>query len=70
MIKIGDFAKIFDVSIKTIRFYEEKGTKPKHGEISGGKSPSFEDLSGFPRFSGVCSGKRRKALAFLTGKGI
>ena len=25
MIKIGDFAKIFDVSIKTIRFYEEKG---------------------------------------------
>ena len=23
--KIGDFAKIFDVSIKTIRFYEEKG---------------------------------------------
>ena len=25
MIKIGDFAKIFNVSIKTIRFYEEKG---------------------------------------------
>lgn len=25
MIKIGDFAKIFDVSIKTVRFYEEKG---------------------------------------------
>lgn len=25
MIKIGDFAKMFDVSIKTIRFYEEKG---------------------------------------------
>ncbi len=25
MIKIGDFAKIFDVSINTIRFYEEKG---------------------------------------------
>ena len=25
MIKIGDFAKLFDVSIKTIRFYEEKG---------------------------------------------
>ncbi len=24
MIKIGDFAKMFDVSIKTIRFYEEK----------------------------------------------
>ncbi len=24
MIRIGDFAKIFDVSIKTIRFYEEK----------------------------------------------
>lgn len=25
MIKIGDFAKLFDVSLKTIRFYEEKG---------------------------------------------
>lgn len=25
MIKIGDFAKIFDISIKTVRFYEEKG---------------------------------------------
>lgn len=25
MIKIGDFAKLFNVSIKTIRFYEEKG---------------------------------------------
>ncbi len=25
MIKIGDFAKMFDVSLKTIRFYEEKG---------------------------------------------
>lgn len=25
MIKIGDFAKIFDISINTIRFYEEKG---------------------------------------------
>lgn len=25
MIKIGDFSKIFDVSINTIRFYEEKG---------------------------------------------
>lgn len=25
MIKIGDFAKIFNVSIKTVRFYEEKG---------------------------------------------
>lgn len=25
MIKIGDFAKIFDVSINTVRFYEEKG---------------------------------------------
>lgn len=25
MIKIGDFAKMFDVSIKTVRFYEQKG---------------------------------------------
>lgn len=25
MIKIGDFAKIFNISIKTVRFYEEKG---------------------------------------------
>lgn len=25
MIKIGEFAKIFDISIKTIRLYEEKG---------------------------------------------
>lgn len=25
MIKIGDFAKLFDVSVKTVRFYEEKG---------------------------------------------
>ena len=25
MIKIGDFAKLFNVSINTVRFYEEKG---------------------------------------------
>ena len=25
MIRIGEFAKIFNVSMKTIRFYEEKG---------------------------------------------
>lgn len=37
MIKIGDFAKIFDVSIKTIRFYEEKGLlNPKYVDIYTG----------------------------------
>ena len=25
MIKIGEFARVFEISIKTIRFYEEKG---------------------------------------------
>lgn len=25
MIRIGEFASIFDVSIKTVRLYEEKG---------------------------------------------
>lgn len=37
MIKIGDFAKIFDVSIKTIRFYEEKGLlKPAYIDLYTG----------------------------------
>lgn len=25
MLKIGDFAKLFNITIKTVRFYEEKG---------------------------------------------
>lgn len=37
MIKIGDFASIFNVSIKTIRFYEEKGLlKPSYVDIYSG----------------------------------
>ena len=37
MIKIGNFAKMFDVSIKTIRFYEEKGLlKPSLVDIYTG----------------------------------
>ena len=37
MLKIGEFAKLFDVSIKTIRFYEEKNLlKPTYiDEFSG-----------------------------------
>lgn len=34
MLKIGDFAKMFNVSIKTVRFYEEKGLL----------NPSFVDI--------------------------
>ncbi len=37
MIKIGDFASIFNVSIKTIRFYEKKGLlKPAYVDIYSG----------------------------------
>lgn len=37
MIRIGDFANIFNVSIKTIRFYEEKGLlKPSYVDIYSG----------------------------------
>lgn len=37
MIKIGDFADLFDVSIKTIRFYESKGLlKPAYVDIYSG----------------------------------
>ncbi len=37
MIKIGDFANIFGVSIKTIRFYEEKGLlKPAYVDVYTG----------------------------------
>ena len=37
MYKIGDFANIFNISIKTIRFYEEKGLiVPKFVDIYSG----------------------------------
>ena len=37
MIKIGDFAKMFDVSIKTVRFYEQKGLlKPCFVDVYSG----------------------------------
>lgn len=37
MIKIGDFAKMFDISIKTVRFYEQKGLlKPCFVDVYSG----------------------------------
>ncbi len=37
MIKIGDFAKMFNVSIKSIKFYEQKGLlMPAYVDIYSG----------------------------------
>ena len=59
MIKIGDFAKIFNVSIKTIRFYEEKGLIV----------PSFIDVySGYRYFDDNI--KEMSKILYLKEKGL
>ena len=60
MIKIGDFAKIFDVSIKTIRFYEEKGLIV----------PSFIDVYSGYRYYDDHNIKEMSKILYLKEKGL
>lgn len=60
MIKIGDFAKIFDVSIKTIRFYEEKGLIV----------PSFIDVYSGYRYFDDHNIKEMSKILYLKEKGL
>ena len=60
MIKIGDFAKIFDVSIKTIRFYEEKGLIV----------PSFIDVYSGYRYYDDNNIKEMSKILYLKEKGL
>lgn len=60
MIKIGDFAKIFNVSIKTIRFYEEKGLIV----------PSFIDVYSGYRYFDDYNIKEMSKILYLKEKGL
>lgn len=60
MIKIGDFAKIFNISIKTVRFYEEKGLL----------TPNYVDVYSGYRYFDEENIKQMSKILYLKEKGF